>query len=58
MLKKMIKFVSVRASQVVSGGGEIGDSVQSQSDQIISDINNFIVDTADSADSGDWSEFD
>jgi uncharacterized protein YegL len=61
MLRKMIKFVSVRASEVASRNSNVGSgdgSGESKQDAFINELNNFKVEAADSADSDDddiWS---
>ena len=56
MLRKMIKFVSIRASEVASKGANIGagdDGVENKQDAFIDELNNFKVETAESADVND-----
>jgi uncharacterized protein YegL len=57
MLRKMIKFVSVRASEVASKSANAGDGEESKQDAFIDELNNFKVEVATSADtddSDDW----
>lgn len=56
MLRKMIKFVSVRASEVASKSANVGtgdDSCESKQDAFIDELNAFKVEAADSADTDD-----
>ena len=56
MLRKMIKFVSVRASEVASKSANVGteeDGVESKQDAFIEELNNFKVEAAESADADD-----
>jgi len=56
MLRKMIKFVSVRASEVASKSANVGsggDGGESKQDVFIDELNNFKVEAADSADADD-----
>ncbi|GHT01795.1 tellurium resistance protein TerY [Synergistales bacterium] len=55
MLRKMIKFVSVRASEVASKSANVDsgdDGGESKQDAFIDELNNFKVEAADSADDG------
>ena len=56
MLRKMIKFVSVRASEVASRSSNVGsgdEGGESKQDAFIDELNQFKVDAADSADADD-----
>jgi len=56
MLRKMIKFVSVRASEVSSRSANVGsgdDGGESKQDAFIEELNNIKVEAADSADAAD-----
>ena len=53
MLRKMIKFVSIRASEVASRSANVGtggDDADSKQDAFIEDLNEFKVEVAESAD--------
>ena len=53
MLRKMIKFVSIRASEIASRSANVNsgeDGMESKQDMFIDELNNFKVDVADSAD--------
>ena len=52
-LRQMIKFVSVRASEVASKSANVGSSDESKQGAFIQELNNFKIEVADSADSGD-----
>jgi len=53
MLRKMIKFVSIRASDIASRSANVNvgdDGIESKQDAFIDELNNFKIDVADSAD--------
>lgn len=57
MLRKMIKFVSVRSAEVASKSANVGgvgvDSIESKQDAFIDELNEFKVEVAESADIAD-----
>jgi len=59
MLRKMIRFVSVRASEVASRSSNVGSGDgggDSKQDAFIDELNNFKVEAADSADADDGND--
>jgi uncharacterized protein YegL len=60
MLKQMIRFVSVRASEVASKSANVGfgdDEGKSKQDAFVAELNQFKVETANSADADDSDEW-